>query len=111
MQPSVLLPVASLDSSFVSTRHDGRGRWLWRLVGPFLHLSLQGIQCPQDHRTILRIGNPLRNSRGRTLVLPAAGILLPRAVLRGNVGPQKIKMLTIRDPELMTAAAFGFGFG
>src|SRR5438874_13495598 len=37
LRPSIAHSVVSFDSSFVSRRRDGRGRWLWRLVRPFFH--------------------------------------------------------------------------
>ena len=49
LRPSVAHSAVSFDSAFVSRRRDGRGRWLWRLVGPFGlnqdFRQLHGINC------------------------------------------------------------------
>src|SRR5438046_1516356 len=57
LQASIAQSVVSFDSPFVSTRHDGRGRWLWRLVRP--------VFSPLELHPALRIGTEIILSPSR----------------------------------------------
>jgi|GEM_PF-4075244 len=91
--------------SCASTRRDGCGGWLWRLVGFFLHLRIQCVEGFQYRGPILRVCNPLRNSRGCALILPSASIALSCPVLRCDIRSQETEVLAIRDPQVMSGTS------
>src|SRR5437773_11098956 len=77
LQASIGQPVVSFDSTYVSRRRDGRGRWLWRLVR-----RLSPLRC---HRCMTigmssLLGIVRRRAAGENyFVLGLAGMLGERA--------------------------------